>query len=181
LKRRTRSKKESKNGSKDKPQYFILPNLERLSEIKAELAGRKKVSAKELPEVLIGYANRGYLACMLDEGRVYVARSKKTGKPLSAKIIFEKSRPDIVRVFAFILQYFDVNGEITPKDYSQTPRHKLALETGVSKGNEQPTHILTISDPSDVRELCRRALPFSERSELLCDAIDACNRKLGKG
>jgi hypothetical protein len=117
---------------------------------------------------------------MLDEGRVYVARSKKTGKPLSAKIIFEKSRPNIVRVFAFILRYFAVKGEITPKDsYRYTPTHRRAVEAEVSQGNEVPTHLLTISGPADVRALCAEGILFSERKERLRDAIDACNYKLG--
>ncbi len=176
LTRRTGPKRETEE-RKNKVQFYIPPR--NLPIVKAEL-GRRKISNEELPHVLIEYANRGYLACMLDEGHIHVSRSKKTDKPLSAKIRFEKSNENIKRVYAFMIEYFGVRGEMSSKDYRNTPTHRKAVEAGVSRGKEKPTHLLTISDPSDVRELCKKALPFSERPGLLLEAIDACNRKLGE-
>jgi len=172
---------QAKSGSKEKkvePKLFI-PSESELNSIEAELAGRE-IGDEELPTVLMEYANRAYLACMLDEGRVHVSRSKKTGKPLSAKLIFEKSDPNIKRVFAFIMHNFGVKGKISTKDYRNTPTHKRAVEAGVSRGREKPTHLLTISDPSHVRKLCEKALPFSERQKLLREAIEASDHQLGE-
>jgi hypothetical protein len=127
---------------------------------------------------MMTYANRGYLAALLDRHHVGVSFLKK-GVPLHVRISMGESHEEARRTFEFIREHFGVNAIKRLTHLSKSKGFDRRKEYGFASA-WKPTWYLMVTDPEDVLSLCRAALPYSERKERLKKVINACEHLLGR-